>query len=56
MNNGVVAEVHTTELPKSISGKIRRVELRQMEKVRATEGAREDAEFREEDFPELAGR
>jgi acetyl-CoA synthetase len=44
------------ELPKTISGKIRRVELRQMEKVRATAGMREQAEFREEDFPELAGR
>jgi acetyl-CoA synthetase len=44
------------ELPKTISGKIRRVELRQMEKVRATARTREQAEFREEDFPELAGR
>jgi acetyl-CoA synthetase len=44
------------ELPKTISGKIRRVELRQMEKVRAAAGSREAAEFREEDFPELAGR
>jgi acetyl-CoA synthetase len=44
------------ELPKTISGKIRRVELRQLEKVRATAGTREAAEFREEDFAELAGR
>jgi acetyl-CoA synthetase len=44
------------ELPKTISGKIRRVELRQMEKVRAAAGTREADEFREEDFPELAGR
>lgn len=44
------------ELPKTISGKIRRVELRQMESRRATAGARDPAEFREEDFPELAKR
>ncbi len=44
------------ELPKTISGKIRRVELRQMEHRRAAAGAREPAEFREEDFPELAAR
>jgi acetyl-CoA synthetase len=44
------------ELPKTISGKIRRVELRQLERRRADDGTREAAEFREEDFPELAGR
>ncbi|HEY4042400.1 MAG TPA: AMP-binding protein, partial [Rhodopila sp.] len=41
------------ELPKTISGKIRRVELRQMEARRASAGTRESTEFREEDFPEL---
>jgi acetyl-CoA synthetase len=41
------------ELPKTISGKIRRVELRQMEVKRAAAGVRNVAEFREEDFPEL---
>jgi acetyl-CoA synthetase len=40
-------------LPKTISGKIRRVELRREEQVRAAAGTREAAEFREEDFPEL---
>jgi len=40
-------------LPKTISGKIRRVELRREEQSRATAGTREAAEFREEDFPEL---
>jgi acetyl-CoA synthetase len=40
-------------LPKTISGKIRRVELRREEQVRAAAGTRETAEFREEDFPEL---
>jgi acetyl-CoA synthetase len=39
-------------LPKTISGKIRRVELRQREQKNL--GTREPAEFREEDFPELA--
>jgi acetyl-CoA synthetase len=39
------------DLPKTISGKIRRVELRQRESRNA--GAREPAEFREDDFPEL---
>jgi acetyl-CoA synthetase len=42
------------ELPKTISGKIRRVELRQIERQRATEGTRNAAEFREDDFPELS--
>ena len=41
------------ELPKTISGKIRRVELRQIENQRAAAGTREPAEYREEDFPEL---
>jgi acetyl-CoA synthetase len=44
------------ELPKTISGKIRRVELRQIEAQRAAASAREPAEFREEDFPELTIR
>jgi acetyl-CoA synthetase len=44
------------ELPKTISGKIRRVELRQMENQRAAAGTRDPAEFREEDFSELAAR
>jgi acetyl-CoA synthetase len=41
------------DLPKTISGKIRRVELRQRESRNV--GARDPAEFREEDFPELTG-
>jgi 3-hydroxyisobutyrate dehydrogenase len=41
------------ELPKTISGKIRRVELRQIENRRAADGTRDPAEYREEDFPEL---
>ena len=41
------------DLPKTISGKIRRVELRALEKRRAAAGERGSSEFREEDFPEL---
>ena len=37
------------ELPKTISGKIRRVELRRLEETRT---GRPDGEFREDDFPE----
>ncbi len=44
------------ELPKTISGKIRRVELRREEAARAAAGQRGSAEFREEDFSELSGR
>jgi acetyl-CoA synthetase len=40
------------ELPKTISGKIRRVELRAAEEAR--EG-RSETEFRDEDFPDLKG-
>ena len=41
------------ELPKTISGKIRRVQLRAQEVTRHAEGARGAAEYREEDFPGL---
>lgn len=41
------------ELPKTISGKIRRVELRQREQEAFSEGHRRTDEFREEDFDEL---
>ncbi len=47
-----VRRIEFAELPKTISGKIRRVELRGTEKRRATEAER-GGEFREEDFPEL---
>ena len=42
------------DLPKTISGKIRRVELRKAEEARG-EGVRGELEFFEEDFPELKG-
>ena len=51
-----VRRLEFSDLPKTISGKIRRVELRQEEEVRAASGKRAEAEFREEDFPELAVR
>src|SRR4029077_11306518 len=49
-----VRRLEFSELPKTISGKIRRVELRQQEEARAKQGQRGAGEFREEDFPELA--
>jgi len=42
-----------TELPKTISGKIRRVQLRRLEHDNNREDALRGKEFREEDFPEL---
>lgn len=42
------------DLPKTISGKIRRVELRKAEEARG-EAGRGELEFFEEDFPELKG-
>jgi len=47
-----VRRIEFAELPKTISGKIRRVELRGTEARRA-EAADRGTEFREEDFPEL---
>ena len=48
-----VRRIEFAELPKTISGKIRRVELRGAEADRAETGARQPGEFWEEDFPEL---
>ncbi len=42
-----------TELPKTISGKIRRVQLRRLEHDNNREDALRGKEYREEDFPEL---
>jgi acetyl-CoA synthetase len=42
-----------TELPKTISGKIRRVQLRRLEHDNDRDDALRGHEFREEDFPEL---
>ncbi|HEY2540719.1 MAG TPA: AMP-binding protein, partial [Stellaceae bacterium] len=49
-----VRRLEFADLPKTISGKIRRVELRTAEAARRVEGAaRSPGEFWEEDFPEL---
>jgi acetyl-CoA synthetase len=48
-----VRRLEFSDLPKTMSGKIRRVELRQAEEARAKDGTRSAGEFREEDFPEL---
>jgi acetyl-CoA synthetase len=47
-----VRRIEFFELPKTISGKIRRVELRMRESALADRGERAEAEFRIEDFPE----
>jgi acetyl-CoA synthetase len=49
-----VRRIEFSDLPKTISGKIRRVELRRTEQTLAADHRRADNEFREEDFPELA--
>ena len=57
-----VRRLEFAELPKTISGKIRRIELRTQEEERHGAGAGEDAqtrasgEFWEEDFPDLKGK
>ena len=48
-----VRRIEFSDLPKTISGKIRRVELRHQEAANVQSSARAPLEFREEDFPEL---
>jgi acetyl-CoA synthetase len=48
-----VRRIEFADLPKTISGKIRRVELRRAETARGASDDRTAHEFREEDFPEL---
>lgn len=48
-----VRRIEFYDLPKTISGKIRRVELRGLEVERRARDARGENEFWEEDFPEL---
>ncbi len=48
-----VRRLEFADLPKTISGKIRRVELRTAEAARGGENRRAEVEFWEEDFPEL---
>ncbi len=47
-----IRRIEFADLPKTISGKIRRVELRKAEETR---GERSADEYREDDFPELKG-
>jgi acetyl-CoA synthetase len=47
-----VRRIEFAELPKTISGKIRRVELRRSEETSG--GARRPGEYREDDFPDLS--
>ena len=48
-----VRRLEFADLPKTISGKIRRVELRRAELDRPAGGERHPREFWEEDFPDL---
>lgn len=47
--------IEFSDLPKTISGKIRRVQLRVAEAERRALGEKGALEFFEEDFPELKG-
>jgi acetyl-CoA synthetase len=49
-----IRRIAFADLPKTISGKIRRVDLRKAEAALADKGQRAPDEFREEEFPELA--
>jgi acetyl-CoA synthetase len=44
----LVRRIEFSDLPKTISGKIRRVDLRNQENARAAQGGRHAGEFREE--------
>jgi acetyl-CoA synthetase len=48
-----VRRVEFAELPKTISGKIRRVELREREEQSVTNGTRAEGEWRDDEFPGL---
>ncbi len=48
-----VRRIEFVDLPKTISGKIRRVDLRRIESVHADSGTRSKSEFRMDEFPEL---
>jgi acetyl-CoA synthetase len=48
-----IRRLEFADLPKTISGKIRRVQLRRAEDARMVTAERRTGEFREEDFPEL---
>jgi Acyl-coenzyme A synthetases/AMP-(fatty) acid ligases len=48
-----IRRIEFSDLPKTISGKIRRVELRAVEAEARARGSRRDNEFWEEDFSDL---
>jgi acetyl-CoA synthetase len=48
-----VRRVEFGQLPKTISGKIRRVELREREESAASGGVSVEGEWRDDQFPEL---
>ena len=48
-----IRRIEFADLPKTISGKIRRVQLRKAEAIQVETGERVQMEYREEDFPEL---
>jgi acetyl-CoA synthetase len=48
-----IRRIEFSDLPKTISGKIRRVQLRALEAEQRSKGTRGEWEFFEEDFPEL---
>ena len=48
-----IRRIEISDLPKTISGKIRRIELRRIEEQRRLTGQRAEGEWFEEDFPEL---
>jgi acetyl-CoA synthetase len=48
-----VRRIEFVDLPKTISGKIRRVDLRQIESGHADNGTRSESEYRVDEFPEL---
>ncbi|HJV73198.1 MAG TPA: AMP-binding protein [Noviherbaspirillum sp.] len=50
-----IRRLEFSDLPKTISGKIRRVELRNIEAARRAKGEKVAHEYFEEDFPELKG-
>jgi acetyl-CoA synthetase len=50
-----IRRIEFSDLPKTISGKIRRVELRKNEHARPENGGRNPNEYWEEDFPDLKG-
>ena len=48
-----IRRIEFYDLPKTVSGKIRRVPLREVEVERQATGQRGEREFWEEEFPEL---